>query len=661
MKEKKIRFLNDRTSEMETAEKTGTVIKGKPITIQKGSTNINWLDYIVATDSLDGDITDKVKVNDSFVHLAEAGQYLLVYEVTNSREQTTYKSILVTISEQEEAEQEEAEQEEAELEMHLDNKLEINGTETEKNLDELVEEIYLHEQEQATNIATKIDTASQSNSIEAFRKDAREYAASSEHKELRIPSGMDLDFIEDLMINGMQLASGEMIWLDQAYLRKNKIQLSESGQYWIPYQTCLNDVEHKLYENKLEDWLLIIVGRERPLLYANDMEIKAGTSRLEIDWMKGVIAFDPFDQNITNKIKCESQMVQLSKEGLYPVTYMVTNSANVTTTLYRLIAVKAERPILQVSTLEIEAGSNPQDIDWYKNITAYDVVDGNIVQNCQIDYSKVNFVQNGTYPIMYTVRNSNNKEQKAWTEVKVRAVAPVISGEPLTVSAGSSVHDVDWKGNIHVYDPVDLDLLEKVEVDLSHIDIAKEGQYDVHYKVENSNHKMGELSIKVFVEAETPYLHSEPITITANRIIDSRMDWKQNLIAEDKVDGDITEKVRVDFAQVNPQVEGNYYIYFEVTNSNGKTAKIEVPVFVKAEAPTIIASPVHMMIGTEIDQFDWLNGVLATDKVDGDITANLTVFFQQVNSNKAGEYTVTFLVRNSNHKQGSRTMTVKVQ
>lgn len=650
MKEKKIRFLNDRNTETETAEKTGTVIQGEPITIEKGTSSVDWLDYVTASDAVDGDITAQVKVNDSFVHLNESGQYLLVYEVTNSRKQTTYKSILVTVQDKTEETPE----------ISKPPILEDLPDEPEKELGELVEEIYQHEEQKANTLVKEQEADYADDPIEAFRQDARE-TSSSEHKELRIPSISEPAFLEKLLTEGIQLSSGELIWLDKAYLQKHHFQLGEPGRYWVPYRTHPNELGNSHYESQPEHWLLIIVGRERPLLYANDMEIKAGTPRAQIDWLKGVIAFDPFDQNITAKIKCEPQMVSLSKEGLYPVTYLVTNSAGVTTTLYRLVAVKAERPTLKVASLQIEAGSEPRDIDWYKSITAYDVVDGNIVQNCQVDYSKVNFEQDGTYPIVYTVRNSNGKEQKAWTEVEVNAVEPIISGEPFEVTAGSSVHEIDWKANIHVYDPVDQDLLEEVEVDLGNVDISKEGQYEVHYKVANSNHKIGELRIQVFVKAEVPHLHSDPITITANRIIDSRMDWKQNLIAEDKVDGNIAEKVRVDFSQIDPQVEGTYQIYFEVSNSNNKTAKIEVPVFVKAEAPTIVASPIHMSLGTEVDQFDWLNGVLATDKVDGDITTNLTVFYQQVDSNTAGEYTVTYLVRNSNHKQGSRTMAVKVQ
>ncbi len=48
------------------------------------NTNAAFLDYIQAVDQLDGDITDKVKISDSYVDVSSAGVYPVTLEVTNS-------------------------------------------------------------------------------------------------------------------------------------------------------------------------------------------------------------------------------------------------------------------------------------------------------------------------------------------------------------------------------------------------------------------------------------------------------------------------------------------------------------------------------------------------------------------------------------------------
>lgn len=54
-----------------------------PLIFNRNS-NVSVLDYVEATDQLDGDITDKVKISSGYVDFTTAGTYPITLEVTNS-------------------------------------------------------------------------------------------------------------------------------------------------------------------------------------------------------------------------------------------------------------------------------------------------------------------------------------------------------------------------------------------------------------------------------------------------------------------------------------------------------------------------------------------------------------------------------------------------
>ena len=62
-------------------------------------TNINVLDGVTANDVEDGNITNKVKVRENHLDINKVGEYTIIYEVTDSANQTTTKEIKVTVKE----------------------------------------------------------------------------------------------------------------------------------------------------------------------------------------------------------------------------------------------------------------------------------------------------------------------------------------------------------------------------------------------------------------------------------------------------------------------------------------------------------------------------------------------------------------------------------
>lgn len=69
-----------------------------PLVFQVGQ-NIRYLNYVTATDVLDGDITDKIKVKASSVSNYTAGTYPVLLEVTNSHGDTTEIELNIVVLE----------------------------------------------------------------------------------------------------------------------------------------------------------------------------------------------------------------------------------------------------------------------------------------------------------------------------------------------------------------------------------------------------------------------------------------------------------------------------------------------------------------------------------------------------------------------------------
>lgn len=125
------------------------------------------------------------------------------------------------------------------------------------------------------------------------------------------------------------------------------------------------------------------------------------------------------------------------------------------------------------------------------------------------------------------------------------------------------------------------------------------------------------------------------------------------------------------FQWVKPETELKKYglqtfeaVYTPEDTKNYLTVKCEIDVDVMPQAlivnhvPTINAKDLKLTVG---DTFNPLKGVTANDEEDGDITENIEVFSNTVDTTKSGTYHVMYKVTDSQGASATKTITVTVK
>ena len=236
---------------------------------------------------------------------------------------------------------------------------------------------------------------------------------------------------------------------------------------------------------------------------------------------------------------------------------------------------------------------------------------------------------------------------------------PITSNNPPTISATNKEiyegESFDNKKDVTAYDPEEGDLTKSITITSNNVNTTKPGTYQVTYQVKDSKGLTATKTITVTVkENKAPEISAEDKTITVNTTFKEL----ENVTATDPEDGDITKSIKVKENTVNTKTIGTYKVVYEVTDSRNKTTTKEIKVeVVKDREPVINADDTNISIDSE---FNPLEGVTAIDPEDGDITKNLKVTTNTVNTNKLGTYEVTYEVVDSSNNKVTKTRKVTV-
>ncbi|EGO9466067.1 MucBP domain-containing protein [Enterococcus faecalis] len=185
-------------------------------------------------------------------------------------------------------------------------------------------------------------------------------------------------------------------------------------------------------------------------------------------------------------------------------------------------------------------------------------------------------METGEYQIKYRVTDSKGATSETIERLTVAQVfAPEINVNDATLTAENKDFDPLTDLNVSVSDSLDDNpTLEVVE---NNVNLRKEGEYQVKYRATNKYGKVSEKAVIVKVVSENPVLITEDKTFTSNQNQSDIIDIL-NATATDKVDGNITNNIRVIENTIDWNKNGRYTVILAVTNSNNKTTQVSVNV-----------------------------------------------------------------------------------
>ncbi len=227
---------------------------------------------------------------------------------------------------------------------------------------------------------------------------------------------------------------------------------------------------------------------------------------------------------------------------------------------------------------------------------------------------------------------------KVTNENQTLNTPPVINASNKKIVQGTKIDLLD---GVTAKDEEDGDLTVKITVEGT-VDIDKPGTYEITYKVVDSKNEKTFKKITITVtENKKPEIIAEDKTVTVN----TKFDTLKDVSAKDEEDGNLTDKIEVIENTVDMSKVGEYQITYKVVDSYNqevtKTIKVSV---VKDQDPVINASDKTIYLN---DAFDELKNVTATDMEDGDLTKEIKVIENTVNTKELGEYIVIYQVTDS--------------
>ena len=249
----------------------------------------------------------------------------------------------------------------------------------------------------------------------------------------------------------------------------------------------------------------------------------------------------------------------------------------------------------------------------------------------------------------YTLAQAPNIRINLYTAT-VENNFPTISAVDKTIYEGETF---DEKLDVTANDVEDGDITKNIEVVENTVNTKVPGTYKVSYKVKDTADNETLKTITVTVKE-----NKAPVIDVENQKVVIYKELNINITATDEEDGDLTKEIKEIENTVDLNKIGTYKIIYQVTDKYGKTTTKEITVeVIDRNNPVINAEDIGISLNNE---FDELKGVSAFDSDNTDITKDIKVIENTVNTKIAGTYKVTYQVKDKYGKTTTKTIKVYV-
>ena len=364
------------------------------------------------------------------------------------------------------------------------------------------------------------------------------------------------------------------------------------------------------------------------------------------------------------------EKINTSVIGSYNINIVATDDAGETAKVSAIVNVKQEE-VTELPTITgvkeehtMYAGDvfNPME-----GISAKDARGNSLEVKLSGDF---NLEEAGKYTLTYT---ATDKWGNVATETTILTVikdeAPEITG--VVDKTIEKNEKFDPLAGVEVTDDNDNDIKSKLKV-TGEVNNKVAGEYKLSYSVTDSanNTTRAQRTITVLPKIEDGIVINSAPTITGVKDqtikVGESFDPKAGVSANDKEDGNLTSKIKID-GEVDTNKAGKYQLTYTVEDRKGAkaTASATITVVPKIEdgivinsAPTITGvKDQTIKVG---ESFDPRAGVSANDKEDKDLTSKIKID-GEVDTNKVGKYKLTYTVEDSKGAKATASATITVE
>jgi len=376
------------------------------------------------------------------------------------------------------------------------------------------------------------------------------------------------------------------------------------------------------------------------LIGDNPMNVEQASSYTE----PGATAADARDGDLSSSIVV-SGAVDANTTGIYTLSYDVSDlTGNPATTITRSVNV-ADTTIPVITLI----GSDPVTLekgDPYADAgaSATDNIDGDISGSITVSGS---VTQNtvGSYVLTYNIADASGNTATTVT----RTVNVVDTTIPVITLIGSTPYNQELNtsftdpGATATDSPAE-DLTSSI-VTTGTVNTAIAGTYILTYNVTDTASNTATSVTRDVIVSDTG---APTITLLGNNPLSQELGLTYTdpgATATDSIDGNLTANIIIAGDIVDPNTIGTYNVTYNVSDSALNAAPTQTRSIVVADTtPPLItltgaANILHELNTTYVDA-----GSTASDNTDGDITANIVVGGDAVNTSTAGIYTITYNV-----------------
>ncbi|PQV45278.1 putative secreted protein (Por secretion system target), partial [Jejuia pallidilutea] len=454
---------------------------------------------------------------------------------------------------------------------------------------------------------------------------------------------------------------------EQVFTQGNTQATSVSGSFTIPSNAVENSTRMRVsmkynaiptscesfQYGEVEDYTVIIEGSGPdvvpPVITLNgaaSIDLNVGDVYVE----QGATAVDDLDGDITANIVIGGDVVNTGTGGTYEVTYDVNDAAgNPALQVTRTVNVIPDTiaPIILLNGASI-VNLNVGDIYTEQGATASDNIDGDISSNISIGGDIVDTNLGGTYLVTYDVIDAagNTATQVVRTvNVIPDTTAPIITLNGVA-SIDLNVGDIYVEQGATAVDDLDGDITANIVIGGDVVNTNIVGTYNVTYNVsDNAGNAAVQLNriVNVLPDVTAPIITLNGSSSISLNVGDVYIE--QGATALDNLDGDITADIVIT-DNVNTLIAGTYFVDYNVSDASGNLANTvtrTVNVIADTVVPTLAligSATINLNVGDIYNE----QGATASDNIDGDITANIVIGGDTVNTNLAGTYIVTYNV-----------------